>query len=241
MRLNAGHFVLTSNSRAAKWLRSGYRTVSEFTLPAPSIVVRPLRWLLIGLRSAYYFVLRVFVCEPFFKAHCTRYGSRVRTGPHIHWIQGQGRLLVGNDVLVDGKCSIFFARRSRELPELSIGDGTTIGHECAISVAERVVIGKRCLIASRVWIADTPGHPSDPVRRLARQPPDAAQVKPVTIQDNVWLGLGSVILPGVTVGENSIVGPHSVVTKSIPANRVAMGNPATVVSFLTKPAASQPG
>ncbi|MNY78908.1 Galactoside O-acetyltransferase [compost metagenome] len=52
---------------------------------------------------------------------------------------------------------------------------------------------------------------------------------PVIIEDNVWLGEGVVVLPGVTIGENSIVGANAVVTKSIPKNCVAGGNPARII------------
>ena len=56
--------------------------------------------------------------------------------------------------------------------------------------------------------------------------------KPITIGDNVWLGGGAIILPGVTIGENSVVGAGTVVTKDIPANCVAVGNPARVIKSI---------
>ena len=52
---------------------------------------------------------------------------------------------------------------------------------------------------------------------------------PITIGDNVWLGGGAIVLPGVTIGENTVVGAGAVVTKDLPANVVAVGNPARVV------------
>ena len=59
---------------------------------------------------------------------------------------------------------------------------------------------------------------------------EAAQ--PITIGDNVWIGGGAIILPGVTVGENTVIGAGAVVTKDMPANVVAVGNPARVVREL---------
>jgi maltose O-acetyltransferase len=71
----------------------------------------------------------------------------------------------------------------------------------------------------------TPTHPVDPVMR--RDKLEAAE--PITIGDNVWLGGGVIVGPGVTIGDNTVVGAGSVVVKDLPANVVAVGNPARVV------------
>ncbi len=66
--------------------------------------------------------------------------------------------------------------------------------------------------------------------RLRRTGLEAAQ--PISIAANVWLGGGAIVLPGVSIGENSVVGAGAVVTKSLPANVVAVGNPARVIRTL---------
>ncbi|MEV6814177.1 sugar O-acetyltransferase [Micromonospora sp. NPDC051296] len=71
----------------------------------------------------------------------------------------------------------------------------------------------------------TPTHPVDPEPRRAKW--EAAQ--PITIGDNVWLGGGAIVLAGVTVGDNTVVGAGAVVTRDLPANVVAVGNPARPV------------
>ncbi|WP_446292059.1 sugar O-acetyltransferase [Vibrio vulnificus] len=87
-----------------------------------------------------------------------------------------------------------------------------------------IYIGNSVMIAPNVTIA-TAGHPIDP--ELRRK---VAQFNiPVHIKDNVWIGANSVVLPGVTMGENSVIGAGSVVTKDIPANVVAVGNPCRVL------------
>lgn len=87
-----------------------------------------------------------------------------------------------------------------------------------------IYIGNSVMIAPNVTIA-TAGHPIDP--ELRRK---VAQFNiPVHIKDNVWIGANSVVLPGVTIGENSVIGAGSVVTKDIPANVVAVGNPCRVL------------
>ena len=96
--------------------------------PIPRAVSVLLLTLFLLLRSAYYFIARVFFCEPFFKAYCTKHGPGLRTGVFFHWIQGRGELIVGDNVRIDGKCSFTFAARFSDHPTLVIGDKTGIGH-----------------------------------------------------------------------------------------------------------------
>ena len=87
-----------------------------------------------------------------------------------------------------------------------------------------IYIGDSVMIGPNVTIA-TAGHPVDP--ELRRK---VAQFNiPVRIGNNVWIGAGAVILPGITIGENSVIGAGSIVTKDIPANVVAVGNPCRVL------------
>ncbi|MDO4466727.1 MAG: sugar O-acetyltransferase [Bacillota bacterium] len=87
-----------------------------------------------------------------------------------------------------------------------------------------ITIGNNVLFGPHVMITTT-GHPVDPdIRKATYQ-----FSEPVVIEDNVWVGGDVVILPGVTIGENSIIGAHSTVTKDIPANCIALGNPCRVV------------
>lgn len=87
-----------------------------------------------------------------------------------------------------------------------------------------VYIGDYVMIGPNVTIA-TAGHPVQPeLRRRAIQ-----YNLPVHIKENVWLGAGVIVLPGVTIGENSVIGAGSVVTKDVPPNVVAVGNPCRVL------------
>ena len=94
------------------------------------------------------------------------------------------------------------------------------------AVSKGVSIGQKCLIAGCVCILDSPGHPLDPAAREAGAPVSDDEVKPVVIEDNVWIGYESVIMPGVTIGRNSVVAFGSVVTSDVPPNTMALGNPA---------------
>lgn len=107
---------------------------------------------------------------------------------------------------------------------ITIGAGTFINcNFTALDVAP-IVIGRDCQIGPNVQLL-TPTHPIDPQPR--RDKLEAAL--PITIGDNVWLGGGAIVLPGVTIGENSVIGAGAIVTRDIPANVVAVGNPARII------------
>jgi maltose O-acetyltransferase len=93
----------------------------------------------------------------------------------------------------------------------------------ALDVAA-IIIGEDVQIGPNVQLL-TPTHPIEAEPRRAKW--EAA--KPINIGDNVWLGGGVMVLAGVTVGDNTVVGAGAVVTKSLPANVVAVGNPARVI------------
>lgn len=232
-------FLAASDHPAAHAVRRLRRAIQGATLPAPRLLVKPMLWAFLGLRSAYFFAKRLLICEPLFKAYCRRYGRGVRTGVYIHWVQGKGDIILGDDVLVDGKCAFSFAARYTPRPTLSVGDYTEIGHNCRFSVGKRITIGRYCHIASDVWMLDSSGHPADPEARLAGLPPNAEDVQPIVIEDNVWIGSRSVIFPGVTVGQGSIVSAASVVTGDVPANTLVAGNPARKVRSLVTRAVNE--
>ncbi|MFF5895449.1 sugar O-acetyltransferase [Streptomyces argenteolus] len=107
---------------------------------------------------------------------------------------------------------------------IAIGARTFVNyHLTALDVA-RITIGEDCQIGPNVQLL-TPTHPVEPGPR--RDKLEAAL--PITIGDNVWLGGGVIVCPGVTIGDNSVIGAGAVVTKDIPADVVAVGNPARVV------------
>ena len=105
---------------------------------------------------------------------------------------------------------------------VSIGSGTYANMNLMLIDDWKITIGKNVLIGPNV-IMSTTGHPIDPAHRQ-----DGMYSFPITIGDNVWIGGNVTILPGVTIGENSVIGAGSVVTKDIPANVVAFGAPCKV-------------
>lgn len=111
---------------------------------------------------------------------------------------------------------------------VSIGENAFININCVIIDVARVTIGDRCLIGPNVSIY-TAGHPIHPRTRATGY----EYGKPVTVGDDVWLGGGSILCPGVTVGSGSVIGAGSVVTRDIPPMVVAAGNPCRVIREIT--------
>ena len=112
--------------------------------------------------------------------------------------------------------------------QISIGKRFFANFNFTVLDEARVTIGDDCFIGPNVSIY-TACHSTDPVERNSRQ----EWAKPVTIGHNVWIGGSVTILPGVTVGDNSIVGAGAVVTKDVPANVIVVGNPARVLRQIT--------
>lgn len=118
-----------------------------------------------------------------------------------------------------------------------LGNDVIINMNCTFVDNKPIRIGDRVLIASNVQIY-TSSHPVLPQERLV---PDFRKrrttffrtfARPVEIKDNVWIGGGCILLPGVTIGENSVIGAGSVVNRTIPPNCVAVGNPCRVIRCL---------
>ncbi len=107
---------------------------------------------------------------------------------------------------------------------ISVGARTFVNMGLTALDVAPIRIGADCQIGPHVQLL-TPTHPVEPQPR--RDKLEAA--RPITIEDNVWLGGGVIVCPGVTIGENSVVGAGAVVTRDVPPNSLAVGNPARVV------------
>ena len=96
--------------------------------------------------------------------------------------------------------------------------------DCIFLDVNTIRFGDDVMVGPRVSFF-TAGHPTDPMIRQEQLEFGLA----INVQDNVWIGGNSTILPGVTIGKNAIVGAGSVVTKDVPANTIVAGNPAQVI------------
>jgi maltose O-acetyltransferase len=160
----------------------------------------------------------------------------MREGNRAAVLTAQYNALAGDD----------HAGRARILRELlgSVGEGTVIrppfrcdyGYQTSIGARTFANWGLIALDVAKITIGDdvqigpnvqllTATHPIEPEPRRAKW--EGAQ--PIAIGDNVWLGGGVIVCPGVTIGENTVVGAGAVVVRDLPANVVAVGNPARVI------------
>lgn len=115
-------------------------------------------------------------------------------------------------------------------PTLNIGDGTYIGRFSQINAWREVVIGRNVLIGDRVFISDADHCFRDTSLPIINQ--GDAFVGAVYLADGCWIGIGAVILPGVTVGKNSVVAANSVVTRDVPDYSIVAGAPAKIISHI---------
>lgn len=149
--------------------------------------------------------------------------------------QGRGTLLIGTNNMLGyapaprlGNGEILLQPRDRNA-RIVIGNHNSFSNNVSLVAMGEIEIGNRCLIGDQVTILDCDFHEISPLRRLNGVGP----IEPVVIGDNVWLGSRVMVLKGVSIGENSVVAAMSVVTKSIPPNSIAAGNPARVIRHIT--------
>ncbi len=116
--------------------------------------------------------------------------------------------------------------------EVSIGAKTVMGQECTISAYQHIAIGRECIVADRVMLIDF-DHGAVEVERPIRL--QGIYKRDVDVGHNVWIGYGACVLRGIAVGDNSIIGTNSVLTKDVPANAVVGGAPARVIRMRDAP------
>lgn len=180
---------------------------------------------LIGSLKVFYFFLKTKLF--FSKARLVRFPIDIRNKKNIDF---------GVNLTTGIGCRIeCFPIKQTDDKLLKFGKNVQINDYVHITAAYSVEIGNNVLMASKIYISDCShgsyiGNSDDSDPRVT--PTDRTlSVKPVKIQDNVWLGEFVSVLPGVTIGEGTIVGANSVVTKSLPPYVIAVGAPAKPIKF----------
>lgn len=156
-----------------------------------------------------------------------QYGRNVRFGGNAMFHRSPGTVIKIGDNVTFNSSSRFNHRglNHKCILQTSQNGCINIGNNCGFSAVSivssiKVDIGNNVMCGANVIIGDRNDHED----RYPEFPP-----APVVIKDNVWVGMNCVIMKGVTIGENSIIGANSVVTKDIPANCIAAGSPCRVI------------
>ncbi len=151
--------------------------------------------------------------------HFDRFGTHVAMGARVRFF-GPVRVFIGShsalfdDVILSGP------------GEVHIGDRSTIGHNSVLVSRERIQIGNDCMLAAFCYVLDVDHEFADPDEPIPQQ---GLRVKPVIVGNDVWVGAGSFILRGVTIGDGAVVAANSVVTEDVPPYTVVAGSPARVI------------
>lgn len=145
-------------------------------------------------------------------------GKYLRIGRGVIIIKHNSRLILGEKVHLYKNVKIS-AFGSTAKSVISIGNSTSIGDRTEIHAGMCVLIGSNCNIAWDCCILDRDYH------KLNN---NIETMKPVIIEDNVWIGCKSIILKGVHIGTGAVIAAGSIVTKDVPAHSLAAGNPAVV-------------
>ncbi|WP_424767441.1 acetyltransferase [Paenibacillus sp. sgz302251] len=141
-------------------------------------------------------------------------------------VKNKGEFVVGRNVSFHAMpfpSSISVSRQAK----LWVGDNVFFNYGLDIGCTKSIRIGSNTIIGPMVNIIDSNFHPVDA--------DDRSHSKNIVVSDNVWIGRGSVILPGVTIGPNSVIASGSIVTRDIPANVLAGGTPAKVIRDIHVP------
>ena len=170
-------------------------------------------------------LVTTFYRHPLFQARCASVGKNLSIDT-LPFVSGHVEIHIGDDVWL-GKVDISSGRLI-DRPRLIIKDRAQIGWGVMIGVSKEVVIEEDAMISFNCRIADSDGHPRHADLRARHEPPAVEDIRPVRICRYAWIGNGSHIMKGVTIGEGAVVGANSVVISDIPPYSLAMGNPAEV-------------
>jgi acetyltransferase-like isoleucine patch superfamily enzyme len=201
--------------------------------PQAPIAPSALRPVLRSLYEFHYIIIQtgrllitLFYRHPLFQGRCASIGRNVSIDG-LPFVTGHCEIHVGNDVYLGGRFDVL-SGRFFDKPKLIIKDGAELGWNVRLTVNREIVIEERVRISSDCRISDSDGHPREADLRAQNAPLSPRDIRPVRICRDAWIGSGTHIMKGVTIGEGAIIGANSVVITDIPPFALAFGNPAEV-------------
>jgi acetyltransferase-like isoleucine patch superfamily enzyme len=176
--------------------------------------------------------LKFIYREPLMRYRCAQVGKRLWLEGPIPLIGGNGVIRIGDDVRIGAQNAWMVGFKNSVDAEIVIGNRVHIGYRNVFSAAKSIRIGDDTILAPDVQIYDSPTHPLSVSARLRKEPAPLLDAAPVVVGQNCWIGTGATIMRGVTIGDGSIIGASSLVTRDVPPNSLAAGNPARIIREL---------
>lgn len=235
--------IKRENTPLFRWIRTVARVFLRPSAPRIPGALRPILRLFYELHFAVIVFFRAFVNiayrNPLFQARCASAGRNLSID-NMPFVVGHAEIHVGDNVLFGGNI-VIVSGRFLDRPQLVIKDRSELGWNVQITVNSQVIIEEDVRVSYDCRISDSDGHPREADLRAQNAPVKLSDIRPVRLCRNAWIGNGSHIMKGVTVGEGAIIGANSVVISDVPPYCLALGNPAEVFfRNYGKPAAKPP-
>jgi acetyltransferase-like isoleucine patch superfamily enzyme len=154
-------------------------------------------------------------CRFIYPRHIKISGSRIQVGNHVHIT-----------ALPDKPVRLAVFPSEEQTGSITVGDYSIVNPGVRMTSASSIEIGDSCMIAMNAYLSDADWH--DIHHRIFAP----GSTGPIKLEKNVWIGDSALVTKGVTIGENSVVGAYSVVTRDVPANTIVAGSPARIVGEL---------
>lgn len=191
---------------------------------------------LLNLPTALRIKFYPYINRMILKSYGAVLGKNIQISGKVHWLIWGGKVRIGDNLYFSSGDAVNpIGSNLQGAIYVESGASLMIGNDVGMSstrmwIHDSIKIGDHVKIGGCVLMTDTDAHPMDFMAR--RSSNEGTKSAPIVIEDDVWIGAHCVILKGVTIGARSIIGAGSVVTKSIPADCVAAGNPCRVIKKL---------
>lgn len=191
---------------------------------------------LLNLPTALCIKFYPYINRMILKSYGAVLGKNIQISGKVHWLIWGGKVRIGDNLYFSSGDAVNpIGSNLQGAIYVESGASLMIGNDVGMSstrmwIHDSIKIGDHVKIGGCVLMTDTDAHPMDFMAR--RSSNEGTKAAPIVIEDDVWIGAHSIILKGVTIGARSIIGAGSIVTKSVPADCVAAGNPCRVIKKL---------
>ncbi len=226
-------WIKTGNGIIPKAVRALWYSSRNFSFPVIPVVHSMLYRMFVMVRAFSADIFRVLWWTPLFKSQLISKPKRLMLYGGMPLLLGPLRIRVGENCRINGVATFAGRSAGNDPVELIVGDNVDLSWQNGIFVGRRIEIGNNVRLAVKCRLIGYPGHPMNPEDRAAGLPDTSDQIGDIILEDDVWLGAGVTVLPGVRIGRGTVVATGSIVTKDLPPMVLAAGAPARVMRNLT--------